>query len=158
MRSTWQTGLQPKVLPLPLQIGQYQYATHSREPHATQALHDSASQQLCAALPISDLSAQAPVSPGTLLFQTYMPEITGGFDHIAYDLKRNHLFVSAEEHHSVEMFDLKTAGISRASVGPKRHTRLPSLPKRMNSWCATAETPRGCCLRARLLSTTPASP
>lgn len=46
-----------------------------------------------------------------------MPEITGDFDHFAYDLKRNRLFVSAEEHHSVEMFDLDT--------GKRRPSRMP---------------------------------
>ena len=46
--------------------------------------------------------------PVTLLYTTALPEITGDFDHFAVDLKRNHLFVSAEVHHSVEMFDLKT--------------------------------------------------
>ncbi|MGI4800090.1 MAG: YncE family protein [Janthinobacterium lividum] len=57
---------------------------------------------------LGPLFAQAPGSPVTLLSQTYMPEITGDFDHFAYDFKRNRLFVSAEEHHSVEMFDLDT--------------------------------------------------
>ena len=32
----------------------------------------------------------------------------GDFDHFAVDARRNHLFVSAEVHHSIEMFDLRT--------------------------------------------------
>ena len=43
-------------------------------------------------------------------------DIVGDFDHFAVDLKRNHLFVSAEVHHSVEMFDLKT-GAHLQSIG-----------------------------------------
>ena len=58
--------------------------------------------------PFGPLLPRHPGSPVTLLSQTYMPEITGDFDHFAYDLKRNRLSVSAEEHHSVEIFDLDT--------------------------------------------------
>lgn len=54
--------------------------------------------------------------PLTLLKTTYLPEIVGDFDHFAVDLMRNHLFVSAEVHHSVEMFDLKT-GEHLKSIG-----------------------------------------
>jgi DNA-binding beta-propeller fold protein YncE len=60
---------------------------------------------LCVPARAKAVESQAPV---TLLTTTYLPEITGDFDHFAVDLKRNHLFVSAEVHHSVEMFDLKT--------------------------------------------------
>src|ERR1700742_151939 len=55
-------------------------------------------------------------SPVTLISTTYLPEIIGDFDHFAVDLKRNHLFVSAEVHHSIEMFDLKT-GAHIQSIG-----------------------------------------
>jgi hypothetical protein len=55
-------------------------------------------------------------SPVTLVRTIYMPEITGDFDHFTVDLKRGHLFVSAEVHHSVEMFDLKT-GDHLQSIG-----------------------------------------
>jgi len=54
--------------------------------------------------------------PVTLLKTTYLPDVVGDFDHFAVDLKRNHLFVSAEVHHSVEMFDLKT-GEHLQSIG-----------------------------------------
>lgn len=59
--------------------------------------------------------AAEPLEPVTLLSTTYLPEITGDFDHFAVDLRRNHLFVSAEVHHSVEMFDLKT-GVHLQSI------------------------------------------
>lgn len=55
-------------------------------------------------------------APLTLLRTTYLPDVVGDFDHFAVDEKRNHLFVSAEVHHSVEMFDLKT-GEHLQSIG-----------------------------------------
>jgi DNA-binding beta-propeller fold protein YncE len=64
-------------------------------------------------LPVQAATAQAPV---TLVSTTYLPDITGDFDHFAMDFKRNHLFISAEVHHSIEMFDLKT-GAHLKSIG-----------------------------------------
>lgn len=65
-----------------------------------------------AALVCSSLAARAAdptyQQPVTLLKTVYLPDITGDFDHFAVDQKRNHLFVSAEVHHSIEMFDLRT--------------------------------------------------
>jgi hypothetical protein len=65
-----------------------------------------------AALACSSLAASAADAvyqqPVTLLKTVYLPDITGDIDHFAVDQKRNHLFVSAEVHHSVEMFDLRT--------------------------------------------------
>ena len=55
-------------------------------------------------------------SPVTLVSVTYLPDIVGDFDHFAVDLKRGHLFVSAEVHHSVEMFDVNT-GAHLKSIG-----------------------------------------
>ncbi|MGI4827467.1 MAG: YncE family protein [Janthinobacterium lividum] len=69
--------------------------------------------------PAATLVSQVPAAPLTLLSQTYLPDITGDFDHFAYDLKRNHLFVSAEEHHSVEMFDLETGKHLQSITGFK---------------------------------------
>ncbi len=55
------------------------------------------------------LFANAPESePLVLLSTTKLPDITGDFDHFAVDLKHNRLFVSAEVHQSIEVFDLKT--------------------------------------------------
>jgi hypothetical protein len=67
---------------------------------------------------LSPLSYAAEPSgqPVTLFSTTYLPEIVGDFDHFAVDLKHNHLFVSAEVHHSIEMFDLKT-GQHLKSIG-----------------------------------------
>jgi hypothetical protein len=37
-----------------------------------------------------------------------LPGITGDFDHFAVHVKGNGLFLTAEEHKTVEVFDLKT--------------------------------------------------
>jgi WD40 repeat protein len=55
-------------------------------------------------------------SPITLVSQIELPEIVDDFDHLTVDLKRNHLFVTADAHHSVEVFDLRT-GKHLQSVG-----------------------------------------
>lgn len=46
--------------------------------------------------------------PLTLLTTIQLPGIDGDFDHFAYDFKRNRLIAAAEEHHTLEVFDLKT--------------------------------------------------
>jgi hypothetical protein len=61
-------------------------------------------------------AAETKEQPVTLLGTTYLLDIIGDFDHFTVDLKRNHLFVSAEVHHSIEMFDLKT-GEHLKSIG-----------------------------------------
>lgn len=61
-----------------------------------------------ACLPWGIARAAEMKSPITLVSQTELPEIVGDFDHLTVDLKRNHLFVTAEVHHSVEVFDLRT--------------------------------------------------
>jgi len=70
----------------------------------------------CAVVLASQAAAAGEASPVTLVRTIYMPEIIGDFDHFTVDLKRDHLFVSAEVHHSVEMFDLKT-GDHLQSIG-----------------------------------------
>jgi hypothetical protein len=70
----------------------------------------------CAAALASQTAAAGEASPVTLVRTVYMPEIVGDFDHFTVDLKRGHLFVSAEVHHSIEMFDLKT-GEHLQSIG-----------------------------------------
>ncbi len=68
--------------------------------------------------------------PVTLLHLTELPEITGDFDHLAFDLKRNHLFVTAEVHHSVEMFDLKTGEHLRSLGGFKTPHSIAYAPEK----------------------------
>jgi hypothetical protein len=60
-------------------------------------------------LPLTgSLATVHPDSPAALrLIGTVdMPGIDGDFDHFAVDLKNNRLFLAAEEHHTVEVFDL----------------------------------------------------
>jgi len=74
-----------------------------------------ASLLLCASAIFSQTVVAGEV-PVTLVKVTYLPEIVGDFDHFTVDLKRGHLFVSAEVHHSIEMFDLRT-GEHLQSIG-----------------------------------------
>jgi hypothetical protein len=46
--------------------------------------------------------------PLKLIIRTPMPGFTGDFDHFGLDLKGNRLFLAAEEHKTVEVFDLRT--------------------------------------------------
>ena len=46
--------------------------------------------------------------PLKLIVSTPMPGFTGDFDHFGLDLKGNRLFLAAEEHKTVEVFDLRT--------------------------------------------------
>lgn len=71
-----------------------------------------------------------PFQPLTLVHMTSLPDITGDFDHFAVDLKRNHLFVSAEVHHSVEMFDLKTGEHLQSIPGFKTPHTLAFAPEK----------------------------
>lgn len=59
---------------------------------------------------------QAPV---TLLHNIAIPGIEGDFDFLTADLKRGHLFAAAEDHHSIEMFDLKTGEHLQSIPGVK---------------------------------------
>jgi hypothetical protein len=87
------------------------FAAHARAPHARVAGDDFA-------------------QPLTLLNMTPLPEIVGDFDHFAVDLKRNHLFVSAEVHHSVEMFDLTTGKHLQSIPGFKTPHSLAFAPEK----------------------------
>src|ERR1700744_5370685 len=68
--------------------------------------------------------------PVPLVHMTALPDITGDFDHFAVDLKRNHLFVSAEVHHSVEMFDLQTGEHLQSIGGFKTPHSLAFVPEK----------------------------
>ncbi len=83
-----------------------------------------------AALTVSGRAVEPRQPPLTLVSQVYLPEITGDFDHFAVDLKRNHLFVSAEVHHSVEMFDLRTGEHLQSIGGFKTPHSLAFAPEK----------------------------
>jgi DNA-binding beta-propeller fold protein YncE len=71
-----------------------------------------------------------PYQPVTLVHMTTLPDITGDFDHFAVDLKRNHLFVSAEVHQSVEVFDLHTGEHLKSLSGFKTPHSLAFAPEK----------------------------
>jgi len=75
-------------------------------------------------------AGKAPFQPVTLVHMTVLPDITGDFDHFAVDLKRNHLYVSAEVHHSVEMFDLRTGEHLQSIPGFKTPHSLAFVPEK----------------------------
>ncbi len=84
---------------------------------------------LCAIAPLSSQAAE-PKMPLTLVSQTYLPDVVGDFDHFTVDLKRNHLFISAEVHHSVEMFDLQTGNHLQSIPGFKTPHSLAFSPEK----------------------------
>jgi hypothetical protein len=91
---------------------------------------------LCAFLVPFAVAMSAPAaiageeSPVTLLRTTYLPEIVGDFDHFTADLRRGHLFVSAEVHHSVEMFDLRTGDHLKSIGGFKTPHSIAFAPEK----------------------------
>ena len=52
-----------------------------------------------------------------LITTTPMPGFTGDFDHFGLDLKGNRLFLAAEEHKTVEVFDLQTGARTHSIEG-----------------------------------------
>jgi hypothetical protein len=52
-----------------------------------------------------------------LVATTPLPGFSGDFDHFGVDLKGNRLFLTAEEHQSVEVFDLQTGKRIRSITG-----------------------------------------
>src|SRR5438270_10746995 len=58
-------------------------------------------------LALCALSMQAQELPLRLVTAIPMPGFTGDFDHFGVDLTRNRLFLAAEEHKTVEVFDLR---------------------------------------------------
>lgn len=66
----------------------------------------------------STVLAAPRAAPVKLIKTIALPDIGGGdFDHFAVDLKRNRLYVAAEAHHSIEVFNL-TTGEHLQSGGP----------------------------------------
>ena len=96
--------------------------------------------QLASALLLSSLTVfslpafaadKLPYQPVTLIHNVPVPNVPAGdFDHFAVDLKRGHLFVSAEVNHSVEMFDLKTGEHLKSLDGYKTPHSLAFVPEK----------------------------
>ena len=73
--------------------------------------------------------AAQPNMPLRLVSATPMPDFAGDFDHFASDLKGNRLFLSAEEHQSVEVFDLHTGARVHSIMGFSHPLTMVYLPE-----------------------------
>jgi DNA-binding beta-propeller fold protein YncE len=70
---------------------------------------------LSAGTPLS--VADTPAAPLRLLHKIPLPSIMGDFDHFGVDVQGNRLFLAAEEHHTVELFDLDSGKPVRSITG-----------------------------------------
>jgi DNA-binding beta-propeller fold protein YncE len=74
----------------------------------------------------------ADKAPLRLVSTTPLPGIEGDFDHFTADVKGNRLFLAAEEHHTVEVFDLHTGKTLHSITGfdtPHSMVYLPETNK-----------------------------
>ena len=69
-------------------------------------------------------------APLVLLRTTPLPDITGDFDHFAIDKENNRLYLSAEEHHSIEVFDLKSGEHLQSIPGVTTPHTLAFVPEK----------------------------
>jgi len=72
---------------------------------------------LCAALCGTALPAVAAPEALRPLGRTELPGYTGDFDHFEYDLSSNRLWLAAEDHGTLDVFDLKTGKLQRSVKG-----------------------------------------
>lgn len=59
----------------------------------------------------------AAAAPLTLVGQADLPGYSGDFDHFAYDAKGSRLFLAAEDHGTLEVFDLKSGAHLKTVTG-----------------------------------------
>src|SRR5258705_5519846 len=67
--------------------------------------------------------------PLKLVATTPMPGFTGDFDHFGLDLKGNRLFLAAEDHKTVEVFDLRTGARIHSIEGFGHPLTMAYLPE-----------------------------
>src|SRR6266566_5384714 len=67
---------------------------------------------LCAVIP-----ARAAAEALRLAGRTEMPGYTGDFDHFEYDLPSGRLWLAAEDHGTLDVFDLKTGALRKSMRG-----------------------------------------
>jgi YVTN family beta-propeller protein len=67
--------------------------------------------------------------PLKLVATTLMPDFTGDFDHFGLDLKGNRLFLAAEDHKTVEVFDLRTGARVHSIEGFGHPLTMAYLPE-----------------------------
>lgn len=66
---------------------------------------------------ISGATAQSQNSSVQLIHTVALPGYSGDFDHFAADFDRNRLLLAAEDHGTIEVFDLKTSAHLRTVTG-----------------------------------------
>src|SRR6202521_4721720 len=67
--------------------------------------------------------------PLKLITTTPMPGFTGDFDHFCVALQGNRLFLAAEEHKTVEVFDLRTGARTHSIEGFAHPLMMVYLPE-----------------------------
>ena len=70
-----------------------------------------------ALLCVAGLSASALAAPLQLAGRTELPGYTGDFDHFEYDIKENRLWLAAEDHGTLDVFDLRTGKLRKSVEG-----------------------------------------
>jgi DNA-binding beta-propeller fold protein YncE len=83
-------------------------------------------QSVAVAGPATQASAAAPLR---LSGRTELPGYTGDFDHFEVDVKGNRLFLAAEDHATLEVFDLKSAKLTTTIEGFEVPHGLLFLPE-----------------------------
>ena len=94
----------------------------------------------CAAIP-----ARAATEALRLAGRTELPGYTGDFDHFEYDLPSGRLWLAAEDHGTLDLFDLKTGALRKTFRGlhrwdtPRRSptnssVRRPIRKRRCRDW------------------------
>jgi hypothetical protein len=73
--------------------------------------------------------AAAPAAALVLAGRTELPGYSGDFDHFAVDLAGNRLFLAAEDHGTLEVFDLKSGQHQRTVAGFETPHSLFPIPK-----------------------------
>src|SRR5260370_6424116 len=71
----------------------------------------------CAALASAVLPAEAADQVLRLAGRTELPGYTGDFDHFEYDLGGNRLWLAAEDHGTLDLFNLKTGKKEKSLTG-----------------------------------------
>src|SRR6202165_356696 len=79
--------------------------------------------------------------PLKLVARTPMPGFSGDFDHFAVDLKGHRLFLAAEEHKTVEVFDLRTGKRIHSITGFGDPHMMVYLPNSNNLIVTDGDSP-----------------
>jgi len=79
-------------------------------------------------LALAQRAAAQQKAPLKLIETTPLPGFSGDFDHFAADLKGNRLFLAAEDHKTVEVFDLRTGKPIHSITGLGQPHAIVYLP------------------------------